>query len=125
MESFDAVLRTLLARIRALDAARAQALRTSASADATRPRYRVAPTRWGALDAEPSPDVRSLLRPPAKRGTGGGGPTGGAAAVAGDLRGRHFRLPEASGLPAPRGLLSCELPGDRGRRPQASDSPRR
>ncbi len=92
MQSFTAVVRTLLVRIRALKASRSgNPWPPPAAAGGDEPLYRVAPTMWGAAAAA--------------AGAGVEGPAVAAVRRPAPTRARRRRLElTAYGLPVPRGL---------------------
>ncbi len=93
MENFAAVVRSLLVRIRAYQASRAETRPSSAAAEVSGLRYRVAPTMWGV------------------GGAGGDGDrieaAGAVARPLAPATARRRRRPlelTVYGLPVPRGL---------------------
>ena len=104
MESFAAVVRTLLVRIRALQAGRSGSQPPSASnvaADPEASRYRVAPTTWGVegTGKEPRPAGR---QPPASTSAASDPAADRSTPLYGGSR-RPLQL-RAHRLPTPRGL---------------------
>ena len=98
MESFEAVIRHLLARIQALQIPRkvpsVEELRTDKSG---RRLYRTTATAWGVVPADaPAGESQGAVEPRSKS----------------DRRGPQAerRFPQVRGVPTPRGLLACHPP---------------
>ncbi len=91
MESFAAVVRTLLERIRAVQSRRSEDWPPSAAATASTSLYRVAPTAWGVASSDPTVPAAPMPAQDASRR---------------DVMPRRRQSLEISvfGLPVPRGL---------------------
>lgn len=104
MESYDAVIRALLARIRSLPAPRAPRPAVDPTPQSPRGLYRVEPTDWGAGRSRGEHEVGSedASRRLMAQSTTAWLENRRAAEGSGGLR-----LPQVGAVPPPRGLLAC------------------